>query len=73
MKTEDKIEDLERCVDLFRQAMAIYREASYQSHSGHWDATMRGGAGCPQCIRADELRGRAMRLEKEAIELYDSI
>ena len=42
-----------------REAVDILRDASYQSHSGHWDATQQGGAGCPECIRARELRDKA--------------
>lgn len=42
-----------------REALEIYREASFQSHNGHWDMTMQHGAGCPECIRVRELRAKA--------------
>lgn len=42
-----------------REALKFLEEASYQSHSGHWDSTMQHGAGCPECIRARELREKA--------------
>lgn len=38
------------------EACDIFREASFQSHNGHWDNTMRGGKGCLECIRAKEMR-----------------
>lgn len=40
----------------YEEAYRIAYQATYQSHSGHWDRTMRGGAGCPECIRAREAR-----------------
>ncbi len=49
---------LERVVSLLREACQIYREASQQGHSTHWDATMQHGRGCPECIRARELRAK---------------
>ena len=46
-------------IELLLMASDIYRNASYQGHDSHWDKTMRGGAGCPECIRAKELRAHA--------------
>lgn len=52
-----------------REALEIYKNASYQSHNGHWDMTMQGGAGCPECIRARELRVKADEiLAKDALK-----
>lgn len=48
--------------DRYKEACQLYREASIQSHNGHWDETMQHGAGCPECIRAGELRNRADKL-----------
>ena len=59
-----RVKELERHVATAVQAGNLYRQASYQSHSGHWDSTMQGGKGCPECIRANDLR-------KEADELMD--
>lgn len=47
-----------RCTQV-EEAMKLYKDASYQSHNGHWDTTGGGGSGCPQCIRAHELRDKA--------------
>jgi len=46
-------------IEAMREAIAVLRQASSQSHSGHWDSTMQHGAGCPECIRARELRDKA--------------
>ena len=46
-------------IELLIKASDIYRTASYQGHDSHWDRTMRGGAGCQECIRAMELRAQA--------------
>ena len=40
----------------YEEAYGIALQATYQSHNGHWDSTMRGGLGCPECIRAREAR-----------------
>lgn len=40
----------------YEAAFGIAYQATYQSHNGHWDSTMRGGAGCRECIRAREAR-----------------
>ena len=41
------------------QVIELYRSASYQSHSGHFDPTGGSGSGCPACLRAIELRADA--------------
>ena len=40
----------------YEEAYGIAYKATYQSHNGHWDSTMRGGLGCRECIRAREAR-----------------
>ena len=54
--------DQETAIQLLRHACEIYKSASYQGHNSHWDLTMSGGAGCPECIRARELREEADKL-----------
>ena len=55
----------ERCAALavqrasiFEEAYKIAYQATYQNHDGHWDHTMRGGAGCKECIKAREARNK---------------
>ena len=40
----------------------LLRQASSQSHSGHWDKTGGGGSGCRECIRSYEIRERVRGL-----------
>ena len=42
-----------------RKAAQLYREASIQDHAAHWDSKQTGGANCPACLRASELRREA--------------
>lgn len=49
-------------IEALEQALELYKQASYQSHTGHWDKTMQHGAGCPECIRARELREQAQQV-----------
>ena len=44
---------------LIRAAFYKMREASFQSHNGHWDMTGGAGSGCPECVRAGKLREEA--------------
>lgn len=53
--------------EALRLACTLYREASIQSHSRHWDNTMQGGLGCPECIQARELREKADKLLEEVV------
>ena len=46
------------------KANALLREASFQSHSGHWDNTGGSGSGCSECIRSYELMNEAEALTK---------
>ncbi len=34
-------------IERLREALELYKRASYQSHAGHWDKTGGGGSGCP--------------------------
>lgn len=56
-------------VATFRRACELFEKASYQSHSGHWDETMQGGRGCPECLRARALREEAEALLRTAAPL----
>ena len=42
-----------------KQAAALFREASFQSHSSHWDSHGTNGANCPACSKASSLRRQA--------------
>lgn len=42
-----------------REAIALLRNASQQSHTAHFDKTGGSGSGCPECIRARDLREKA--------------
>ena len=56
-----KAEGLEQVSEL-RKALELYRDASYQGHSSHWDKTGGSGSGCPACLRAIELRAQARQI-----------
>ena len=57
-----------RIDDRVRKIMNIYREASFQSHAGHWDSSGTGGANCQECIRARRLRSQADKLLDDLLE-----
>jgi len=52
-------------IERLKKACELYRQASIQSHSGHWDPTGKWGAGCPECDRASQLRSEAEAALKE--------
>ena len=52
-------------IERLKKACELYRQASIQSHSGHWDPTGKWGAGCPECNRASQLRSEAEAALKE--------
>ena len=54
-------------IDLLTKACRMYREATFQSHSGHWDKTMQHGLGCEECIRAHKLREQADKMFHDAM------
>lgn len=60
-------------IDLLKKACSLYKNASYQNHSGHWDPTGRSGGGCPECRRARILRDEADILVLQARELIASV
>lgn len=57
---------MKKCVDLYKQAYQKMREASLQSHYGHWDGKGTGGQNCPECVKSRELRSEADALFDEA-------
>jgi len=64
--TEAKLNDAKRDLATVQgererlfQVIELYRSASYQSHSAHFDPTGGSGSGCPACLRAIELRADA--------------
>ena len=61
----DVIEQLQNENRRLKKACELYRQASIQSHSGHWDPTGKWGAGCPECNRASQLRSEAEAALKE--------
>lgn len=67
MNTESQV------IDLLEKACFLYKNASYQNHSGHWDPTGRSGGGCPECMRAALLRSEADTLFIQAQELGASV
>lgn len=52
----------------YEDAYRVAYLATYQSHNGHWDATMQGGRGCPECIRAREARENCDAILREGLE-----
>jgi hypothetical protein len=44
------------------KVIGLLKEASNQSHNGHWDKEGNSGRTCPECIRARELRDKADKL-----------
>lgn len=56
-------------INLLFGACEIYKSASFQDHSGHWDPTMKHGAGCQECKRAQRLRGEADAIMNTVNEL----
>lgn len=66
MNTESQV------IDLLEKACFLYKNASYQNHSGHWDPTGRSGGGCPECMRAMTLRDEADILVLQARDLMAS-
>jgi len=49
-------------VKRYGEANRLFREASFQNHSGHWDRTGQHGANCPEYARAKDLRTKADKL-----------
>lgn len=46
-------------IELLLAACDLYKQASYQNHSEHWDSAGPGGRNCPECNRAKTLREQA--------------
>lgn len=53
------IGELEAENERLKQAAALFREASFQGHSSHWDSQGTSGANCPACSKASNLRRQA--------------
>jgi len=51
-------------ISKFMKVIEILRDASIQSHSGHWDPQGTYGANCPECRRAHKLRNSANEILK---------
>ena len=64
----DEYELLKRKYDKLLMAAMLYRKASFQSHSGHWDMKGTMGKNCPECIMADETRAKANAIIEEIKE-----
>ena len=54
--------------EAYEAAYGIAYQATYQSHNGHWDKTMQGGSGCPECIRAREARENCDAALRDGLE-----
>ena len=63
--------EIDQIINLFKAAFIKMKEASYQSHSGHWDPEGTGGENCPECIDAREKREAANKLFDQAKEAYN--
>lgn len=61
----DEINRLSEVCARLEQACDIYRKASIQSHSGHFDRTGQHGTGCEECIKANALRAEADSILKQ--------
>lgn len=58
-KFEKSNDALQARLAVLEGALELYKQASCQSHNGHFDMTGQSGNGCPECIRARELREQA--------------
>ena len=58
-RLEDRLEKAEAERDRTLKAARIYRAASLQEHSSHWDSKGTRGASCPECERSRKLRAEA--------------
>lgn len=54
--------------ETYERAYGIAYRATYQSHNGHWDSTMRGGLGCRECISAREARENCEAVLREGLQ-----
>ena len=62
---EDGYDKQKAEIERLKKACELYRQASIQSHKGHWGPTRKWGAGCPECDRAAQLRSEAEAALKE--------
>jgi hypothetical protein len=64
-------EDVERLTirnEIFEAAYNRAYKGTYQSHTGHWDKTGKGGAGCPECRRATEAREDCQKIISDGLK-----
>ena len=54
--------------EAYENAYRIAYQATFQSHTGHWDATGQHGAGCSECIRAREARENCDKVLREGAD-----
>lgn len=67
-KMQEEIDRLKIRSEAYENAYRIAYQATYQSHSGHWDKTGQHGAGCPECIRAREARENCDAALREGLD-----
>ena len=65
MNTIDGHDSLIIDIETLLEACNLYRESGRQDHSNHFDRTGQSGLGCPECIKAKELRNKADALLKQ--------
>jgi len=58
-------------IESLKKAYKTLREASFQSHDGHWDPEGTHGQNCPECIRARKIRQEADEIFDSAVSLLD--
>lgn len=56
LEIADSLERLSVEIRQYKEAYKIAYEATYQSHTGHWDKQGTHGANCPECNRARDAR-----------------
>jgi hypothetical protein len=63
-----QIERLKIRGEAYEKAYGVAYRATYQSHNGHWDSTMQGGAGCRECIAAREARAECDVILRDGLD-----
>lgn len=73
MKKVEENDRLQAENERLKQAAALFREASFQGHSSHWDSQGTSGANCPACSKASNLRRQADDLLSQPPKEADSL
>lgn len=60
---------MKQAIKLYERAISLMREATLQSHTGHWDSQGTGGLNCQECIKAGKLRKEDDEMCKRARNL----